>query len=111
MREIDNNKLNSVNFTGIQKASNDGNEIPETPVVPTETKELNDLSAIPAASLGKSQVSAVEDSTARDMKFLEENPALAKALIESIDKYAETHTADETLQLIEKAHQEFVSKK
>jgi hypothetical protein len=45
------------------------------------------------------------------MKFLEKNPAIAKAIIQAVDKYAETHTEEETIQMLEKTHQEFVSKK
>lgn len=109
MREIDNNKISSVNFQNIQKPVQEG-AVPEVPSQqPKETKEINDLSAMPAASLGKSQVSS--DSIEGDMKFLEKNPALASAITQAIDKYAETHTEDETLQMIEKAHQEFVVKK
>ena len=109
MREIDNNKPNStVNFQGIQKPVQEEPVAEATPVSAQETKELNDLSAMPAASLGQSQVTS--DSVASDMKFLEKNPALAKAMMQAIDKYAETHTEEETLQMIEKAHQEFVKK-
>ena len=43
MREIDNNSINSLNFKGIQKASNDGVVNPESPAVPAETKEIKDL--------------------------------------------------------------------
>ena len=110
MREIDNNKPNSVNFKGFQKPIQDEpvGDIAQNNNV-KETKELNDWSAIPAASLGKSQVTS--DSIEGDMKFLEKNPAIAKAIIHAIDKYAQTHTEEETIQLLEKAHQEFVSKK
>ena len=109
MREIDNNNINSVNFKGIQKPLQEEPVVETAPQQPKETKEINDLSAMPSASLGKSQVSS--DSIEGDMKFLEKNPALAKAITQAIDKYAETHTEDETLQMIEKAHQEFVAKK
>jgi hypothetical protein len=109
MREIDNNKPNStVNFQGIQKPVQE-EPIAEAPQSAQETKELNDLSAMPAASLGQSQVTS--DSIGSDMKFLEKNPAIANAIMQAVDKYAETHTEDETLQMLEKAHQEFVSKK
>ena len=109
MREIDNNNINSVNFKGIQKPVQEETVSGIQPQQPKETKEINDLSSMPAASLGKSQVSS--DSIEGDMKFLEKNPALAKAITQAIDKYAQTHTEDETLQMIEKAHQEFVAKK
>ena len=105
MREIDNNNINSVNFQNIQKPIQEE----AVAVQPIETREINDLSGMPAASLGKTQVSS--DNIEGDMKFLEKNPALAKAITQAIDKYAQTHTEDETLQMIEKAHQEFVAKK
>lgn len=108
MREIDNNKPSSVNFTSIQKPAQD-EQVAEVTSPVQETKELNDLSAMPAASLGKSQVTS--DSIEGDMKFLEKNPAIAKAIMQVVDKYAQTHTEEETLQMLEKAHQEFVSKK
>lgn len=108
MREIDNNKISSVNYQGIQKPLQEESVVEAAPQ-PKETKEISDLSAMPAASLGKSQVSS--DSIEGDMKFLEKNPALAKAITQAIDKYAQSHTEDETLQMIEKAHQEFVVKK
>ncbi len=109
MREIDNNNINSVNFKGIQKPVQEETVSEIQPQQPKETKKINDLSAMPTAFLGKSQVSP--DSIEGDMKFLEKNPALAKAITQAIDKYAQTHTEDETLQMIEKAHQEFVAKK
>ncbi|MCM1338853.1 MAG: hypothetical protein NC191_04220 [Muribaculaceae bacterium] len=110
MREINNNR-NSVNFQGIQKAP------AETPVqaeaaaqVPAnEPKEIKDLGKMPAASLGKTLIAS--DSIESDMKFLEKNPALAAELNKAIDKYAESHSEEETLQMIEKMHQEFVAKK
>lgn len=109
MREIDNNKPNSINFTAIPRTAQDEPAVEVKPVSAQETKELNDLSAMPAASLGKSQVTS--DSIEGDMKFLEKNPAIAKAIIQAVDKYAETHTEEETIQMLEKTHQEFVSKK
>ncbi len=108
MREIDNNKPNSVNFTSIPKIAQE-EPVAETAAPVQETKELSDLSAMPAASLGKSQVTP--DSIEGDMKFLEKNPAVAKAIMQAVDKYAQTHTEEETLQMLEKAHQEFASKK
>ena len=107
MREIDKKNINSLNFKGIQKASNDG-QAPETPAVPVEEKEIKDLSNMPAASLGKSQVAS--DSLESDMKFLEKNPGLVEGLNKAIDNYAQTHSEEETLQMIEKMHQEFVKK-
>ncbi len=108
MREIDNNKLNSVNFKGIQKPS-EVQPAQEAPVPAQDTKEIKDLANMPAASLGKSQVAS--DSLESDMKFLEKNPALAAELNKVIDKYAETHSEEDTMKMIEKVHQEFVVKK
>ena len=71
-------------------------------------KEIKDLSNMPAASLGKSQVAS--DSLESDMKFLEKNPGLVEGLNKAIDNYAQTHSEEETLQMIEKMHQEFVKK-
>ncbi len=108
MREIDNNKPSSVNYQGIQRPMPE-EAVEEVSKSAQETKELNDLSAMPSASLGQSQVTS--DTIASDMKFLEKNPALANAIVQAIDSYAQNHTEDETLQMIEKFHQEFVSKK
>ncbi len=111
MREIDNNSINSLNFKGIQKASNDGVVNPENQSVSAEaeTKEIKDLSNMPAATLGKSQIAS--DSIENDLKFLEKNPKLVQELSAAIDKYAATHSEDDTLKMIEKMHQEFVAKK
>lgn len=52
MREID-NKLNSVNFKGIQKPSVEEVTTPEVaPASNAETKEIKDLANMPAAALG-----------------------------------------------------------
>ena len=45
------------------------------------------------------------------MKFLEKNPKLAEELNKAIDKYAEEHSEEDTLKMIDKMHQEFVVKK
>lgn len=108
MIEID-NKINSLNFKGIQKPAAEDPQLQESLQAQSETKEIKDLGNMPAAALGKSQVAS--DSLESDMKFFEKNPQLAKELNDAIDKYAETHTEEETLKLLEKTHQEFVSKK
>ncbi|MBD5402501.1 hypothetical protein HDR58_06845 [bacterium] len=108
MREIDKN-INSVNFKGIQKPAVEETVIQEPAAAPVESKEIKDLSAMPSAVLGKSQISS--DSIESDMKFLEKNPQLAAELNKAIDKYAETHSEEETIQMLEKMHQEFVVKK
>lgn len=108
MREIDNN-INSVNFKGIQKPVTEEVTTVETATTASDSKEVKDLSAMPAATLGKSQVSS--DSLESDMKFLAKNPKLVEELNNAIDNYAQTHTEEETLQLMEKVHQEFVAKK
>lgn len=108
MREIDNN-INSVNFKGIQKPVTEEVTTAETSAAASESKEVKDLSAMPAATLGKSQVSS--DSLESDMKFLAKNPKLVEELNKAIDNYAQSHTEEETLQLMEKVHQEFVAKK
>jgi len=109
MREIDNNKLNSLNFKGIQKVPNDMQPMQETAAPASGSKEIKDLANMPAATLGKSQIAS--DSIENDLKFLEKNPALATELNEAIDKYAQTHSEEDTLKMIEKMHQEFVAKK
>ena len=110
MREIDNSNINSLNFKGIQKASNDTAVNSEVQNVQnSETKEIKDLANMPAASLGKSQIAS--DSVDSDMKFFAKNPELVAELNAAIDKFAETHTEEETVKLIEKMHQEFVGKK
>jgi len=110
MREIDNKNINSLNFKGIQKVSNDAQPRQEqTPAAQSEpAKEINDLANVPEASLGKSQISS--DSVESDMKFMEKNPALVQKLNEAIDKYAQEHSEEDTLKMLEKMHQEFVKK-
>lgn len=110
MREIDNKNINSVNFKGIQKAQNEVPQEAQPIQQPQDTKEMDikDLGKIPAASLGQSQIAT--DSIENDLKFLEKNPQLAKELMVAIDKYAENHTQEETLAMLEKTHQEFISK-
>ena len=111
MREIENNKPHSVNFQAIPpKTIQDESSEINSAVVQQQSNNINDLSALPSASLGQSQVSS-SDSIAKDMKFFERNPELATAIIKAIDTYAQTHTDDETLQFLEKAHQELVNKK
>ncbi len=109
MREIDNN-INNVNFKGIQKPVQADIVSEETVAQPPkETKEINDLANVPEATLGKSQISS--DSIESDMKFLEKNPKLAMAINSAIDNYAENHSEEETLKMIEKMHQELVARK
>jgi hypothetical protein len=108
MREINNKNINSLSYQGIQKTGEV--QVPaETAPVQAETKEINDLANMPAASLGKSQISS--DSIENDLKFMEKNPQLAQALNAAIDKFADEHSEEETLQFIEKMHQELVAKK
>lgn len=109
MREIDNN-INNVNFKGIQKPVQADIVSEETVAQPSkETKEINDLANVPEATLGKSQISS--DSIESDMKFLEKNPKLAMVINSAIDNYAENHSEEETLKMIEKMHQELVARK
>jgi hypothetical protein len=110
MREIDNN-LTNVNFKNIQPiapAEDSTNSPKNETAAPAEKKEIKDLKNMPAAELGKSQVAS--DSIETDMKFLEKHPELVKELNQAIDNYAKDHTEEETLKLIEKTHQEFVTK-
>ncbi len=109
MREIDNKNINSLNFKGIQKASNDGNLPPEAQSAVVDSAEIQDLSKMPAASIGKSQVAS--DSVENDLKFLEKNPQLVVQLNKAIDDYASTHSEEDTIKMLEKIHQEFVAKK
>jgi len=109
MREIENN-LNNVNFKGIQAAKPITEETAkaETPSAPVEQKEIKDLKNMPAAELGKSQVAS--DSIETDLKFLQKHPQLVAELNEAMDKYAQNHSEEETLQMFEKMHQEFATK-
>lgn len=109
MREIDNNNINNVNFKGIQKPAVEDVTNEETAAIPTEMVEIKDLSKMPGAALGKSQIST--DSLENDMKFLEKNPKLVQELNMAIENYATNHSEEETLKMIEKVHQEFVAKK
>ena len=109
MREIENN-LNNVNFKGIpQKPVAEETPVKaDVPAVPTEQKEIKDLKNMPAAELGKSQVAS--DSVETDLKFLQKHPQLVAELNEAMDKYAQNHSEEETLQMFEKMHQEFATK-
>lgn len=108
MREID-NKINTVNFKGIQKTAPAENVQEGNVANPVDVKEINDLVNVPEATLGKSQISS--DSIENDMKFLEKNPKLAKALNDAIENYSKTHSEEDTLKFLEKVNQEFVAKK
>lgn len=109
MREIENN-LNNVNFKGIpsKPAAEDVTAKVEVSVAPTEQREIKDLKNMPAAELGKSQVAS--DSIETDLKFLQKHPHLVEELNNAIDRYAQNHSEEETLQMFEKMHREFVSK-
>lgn len=109
MREIDNNNINSLNFKSFQKPSDENPPLQEVTAAASEEREIKDLSNMPAALLGKSQIDS--DSIENDMKFLEKNPKLAQELNDAIDKYAQTHSEEDTLKMLEKMHQEFVAKK
>ena len=105
MREIGNKNINSLNFTGIQKpAADTPATTPETPVT-QESKEIKDLTNMPAASLGKSQVST--DSIEDDMNILLKNPIQAAQLNMVFDKYQETHSYEEATQLLDAYRNEF----
>ena len=110
MREIENN-VNNVNFKNIPAKPMAEETAPkaEAPAaVSAEQKEINDLKNMPAAELGKSQVAS--DSVETDLKFMEKHPQLVAKLNEALDKYAQDHTEEETLQMFEKMHQEFATK-
>ncbi|MBO6257102.1 hypothetical protein J6N69_03610 [bacterium] len=109
MREIENN-LNNVNFKGIAQKPvvEETTAKAEVPVAPSEQKEIKDLKNMPAAELGRSQVAS--DSVETDLKFLQKHPQLVAELNAAMDKYAQTHSEEETMQMFEKMHQEFVAK-
>lgn len=112
MREINNN-LNNINFkSGIQpKSQADENVVLQQQVLPAkEEKEINDLSNMPAATLGKSQVEA-SDSIKTDMAVFTKHPELVQKLNEVIDEYSKNHTQEETLKFMDTAIQEFFAKK
>lgn len=105
MREIGNKNINNLNFTGIQKASNDGTVTPEVQAAPVESKEIKDLTNMPAASLGKSQV--LTDSVESDMNILLKNPTQVAQLNMIFDKYQENHSYEEATQLLDAYRNEF----
>ncbi len=110
MREINNNINGNVNFKAIQPKphTDDGNgKNPQSSK--NETNGTNDLSKMPAASLGKSQVNA-SDGIERDMNILAKKPELVHALNNVIDEYSKTHTAEQTLKFMDAAVEEFYSK-
>lgn len=109
MREIDNNNINGVNYKGIQKAAAETPALPENPVAQPETKEIKDLGSMPAATIGRSQISS--DSTESDMMFLLKNPNEVAQLNMIFDKYQKEHSYEEATQLIDAYKHEFMTKK
>ena len=110
MREIE-NKLNNVNFKGIQKTAAEETAQVQPQVAPVpEQRQIDDLKNMPAASLGKSQVAA-SDSIENDMKTFTKHPELAGKLNEVIEEYSKTHSEEETLKFMDAAIQEFFAKK
>lgn len=109
MREIDNQNINKVNFKGIQKPAAETALPSETPAVPAETKEINDLEKVPSASLGRSLISA--DTIESDMQFLMKNPKEVAQLNQIFDKYAESHSYEEASKLLDAYKHEFSAKK
>lgn len=110
MREIDNKNINGLNYTtGIQKTTSEGSVMPEPPVVQQEEKEIKDLGKMPAATLGRSQISS--DSTENDMMFLLKNPQEVAQLNMIFDKYQKEHSYEEATQLIDAYKHEFLTKK
>lgn len=113
MREIDNNMPTGVNFKGgiqpVPQKDENQNSQQQTFSQPEEGKEINDLSNMPAASLGKSQVSV--DNINSDIAEFEKNPELTQKLNDIIDEYSKTHTQEQTLKFMDATIQEFYSKK
>ncbi len=111
MREIDNNITTNVNFKGgIQPKSQPNDEqSTQQQAAQNEGKEIKDLSNMPAASLGKSQVSV--DNINSDIAEFEKNPELTQKLNDIIDEYSKTHTQEQTLKFMDATIQEFYSKK
>lgn len=110
MREIENN-LNNVQFKGIQKPQT-GENVPSEPSANAAFephKQIDDLSMLPEASLGKSQVPqrTLKRQIEADMKTFEKKPNLVAEVDKAIENYAKTHTEEETLQYIETAINEF----
>ena len=109
MREIDNN-INQAQFQNLQKvqATAPTEEVSATaPVV--EQKEINDLSSMPSASLGKSQIST--DSTEADMQLFMKYPEQVEQMNAIFDKFKENHSYEEATQLLDAYRNEFVAKK
>ncbi len=101
MREIDNN-MSKLNFKGIQKAEETApveNTAPAANSAESQTKEINDLSKMPSAYLGKSQVAA--DSIESDMAEMLDNPEKVSMMNNLFDKYAQEHSPEEALQMLE----------
>ncbi len=105
MREIGNKNINSLNFTGIQKPANETTTAPEAAPTPVDSKEIKDLTNMPAASLGKSQVST--DSIEDDMNILLKNPIQVAQLNMIFDKYQDDHSYEEATQLLDAYRNEF----
>jgi excinuclease UvrABC helicase subunit UvrB len=99
MREIDNN-LKGVNFQGItHKAVTEESSQPQTPAPTQEAKQIDDLSKMPAAFLGKSQVA--NNSTEADMQFLMKNYEKVEKLNEQFDAYAQKFGYEKAAQMLD----------
>src|SRR5574344_594620 len=109
MREIENN-INNMNIKGIQKPAIENaptEEIADTK--PESSKEIKDLKDMPAASLGKSQIS--KDSVEKDMQLLLKNPAQVSQFNMIFDTFQENHTYEEATQLMDAYRNVFMVKK
>lgn len=100
MREIDNNR-NSVNFKGIPQkpVPEETVQIPTPAETSQEKKEINDLSKMPAAFLGKSQVAC--DSTEADMQFLMKNIDKVEKMNNYFDAYADKYGYEKAAQMLD----------
>ena len=108
MREIDNKLNNSVKFNGIQKPQVGEEAVADLPAnaAADSRRQIEDLKDMPEAALGKSQVAA-PSSIADDMQKFQERPDLVAIVNEAVERYAQNHTEEETLEYLNSAYNEF----
>ena len=111
MRDIDNNlnKLNNYNTQNYQKPIGETLKVSEDASTQDPgKKEVSDLSAMPAASLGKTMITS--DNTESDMMFLLKNPTQVAQMNLIIDKYLDNHSPEDAIRLIDAYKNEFIGK-
>ena len=105
MREVNNNTTNNINFQGIQPVSKEETKAPEV-----QTKEVTDLSKMPAEVIGRSQVA--QTSLEKDLAFFTANKDVVDASMEYFNRMEKLgYSSEDAAALMGKFAEEFSSKK